>query len=101
MADLPKGQAPFEHVPYSTLHPKSTEAVIDALVDACNLALAEFIEMYAGDYPHLAQRQTPIRRRMLWACAAAECLRYGSIPAVDALLRMQADADALEGEVNP
>lgn len=99
MADLPKGQAPFEHVPYSTLHPKSTEAVIDALVDACNLALAELVELNDPRWPNRMKRQTPIRRRLLWACAAAECLRFGSIPAVDAVLRMQADADALEGEV--
>lgn len=101
MADPAKGRDPSGHVQFPVLYPDKTQAVIDDLVDACQLAHAELISLYENGYSELAEAQTPVRRRLLWACAAVECLRFGAIPAVDALLKMQADADALEGEVNP
>lgn len=67
--------------------------------NALESAIAEFYALMPCLDAVTAERHMTIRRRIIFAQAAATALQLGSRHGVEQLLKLQADADAVEGQV--
>jgi hypothetical protein len=101
MADQAKGLPPSEAVRTPTFPQKLTTEVLYMFEHAVDAALTELEQLWGPSVTTLPPNQCALMQRLIYARSAGIALRHKSHRAIETLLKLQADADALEGQVNP